>query len=293
MEHIGIDLGSKESQVCVRNIDSEIVEEKRCRTDQLGRYLGKRPPERVVLETCTEAFKIAGRARRKVDTMSRMSQTRAVHRVRRQFSDEFKARAIRLVLEEGKTVGAVARELDLTPSALAEWVRRALLGTGNPLPEWGTWDRAYSSEIIGVEARRGRPSSISGKHGSAVPRPCSGNDSPRSTDVCRSDCKRARAGFLAAPCSTGASSGARTGCLFVRVPAQRLPPPAPCSRTSQSRRAFGPFQPLNFLQYGTIGYCFVLFTHRFPHCVSEKVQWRCHIHLFISYDLRPSLYMAN
>ena len=33
-------------------------------------------------------------------------------------------------------------------------VLRALLGTGNPLPEWGTWDRAYSSEIMGVEARR-------------------------------------------------------------------------------------------------------------------------------------------
>ena len=49
----------------------------------------------------------------------------AGRRVRRQCSDEFKAGAIRLVLEEGKTVGAVARELDLTPSALAEWVRRA------------------------------------------------------------------------------------------------------------------------------------------------------------------------
>ena len=56
--------------------------------------------------------------------MSRMSQTMLARRVRRQFSDEFKAGAIRLVLEEGKTVGAVARELDLTPSALAEWVRR-------------------------------------------------------------------------------------------------------------------------------------------------------------------------
>ena len=33
--------------------------------------------------------------------------------------------AVRLVLDEGKTVGAVARELDLTPSALAKWVRHA------------------------------------------------------------------------------------------------------------------------------------------------------------------------
>ena len=39
-------------------------------------------------------------------------------RVRRQFSEEFKEGAVRLVLDEGKTVGAVARELDLTASAL-------------------------------------------------------------------------------------------------------------------------------------------------------------------------------
>jgi transposase len=62
---------------------------------------------------------------RKVDTMSRMSKEGRGRRTRRQFTDEFKAGAIRLVLDEGKTVGAVARELDLTPSALADWVRRA------------------------------------------------------------------------------------------------------------------------------------------------------------------------
>jgi transposase len=45
--------------------------------------------------------------------------------VRRQFSEEFKAGAVRLVLEEGKTIGAVARELDLTPSALSQWVKHA------------------------------------------------------------------------------------------------------------------------------------------------------------------------
>ena len=32
---------------------------------------------------------------------------------------------MRLVLDEGKTVGAVARELDLTASALGLWVRQA------------------------------------------------------------------------------------------------------------------------------------------------------------------------
>jgi len=32
---------------------------------------------------------------------------------------------VRLVLDEGKTVSAVARELDLTASALSGWVRQA------------------------------------------------------------------------------------------------------------------------------------------------------------------------
>ena len=46
-------------------------------------------------------------------------------RARRRFTDEFKAGAVRLVLDEGKTVSQVARDLDLTPSALSGWVRRA------------------------------------------------------------------------------------------------------------------------------------------------------------------------
>ena len=43
-------------------------------------------------------------------------------RPRRQFDDEFKAGAVRLVLDEGQTVGRVARDLDLTESALRNWV---------------------------------------------------------------------------------------------------------------------------------------------------------------------------
>ena len=35
------------------------------------------------------------------------------------------AGAVRLVLDEGKRVGAVARELDLPPSSLGNWVRHA------------------------------------------------------------------------------------------------------------------------------------------------------------------------
>jgi transposase len=46
-------------------------------------------------------------------------------RPRRQFSEEFKQQAVRLVLDEGKSVGSVARELDLVPSALGQWVKHA------------------------------------------------------------------------------------------------------------------------------------------------------------------------
>ena len=57
--------------------------------------------------------------------MAPMGSSSSERRVRRQFSEEFKAGAVRLVLEEGKTVGAVARELDLTASALSLWVKHA------------------------------------------------------------------------------------------------------------------------------------------------------------------------
>jgi transposase len=46
-------------------------------------------------------------------------------RPRRQFDDDFKAQAVRLVLDEGKSVGSVARDLDLTESNLRTWVERA------------------------------------------------------------------------------------------------------------------------------------------------------------------------
>ncbi len=38
---------------------------------------------------------------------------------------KFKASAVRLVLDEGKSVGRVARDLDLTESALRNWVEHA------------------------------------------------------------------------------------------------------------------------------------------------------------------------
>jgi transposase len=59
------------------------------------------------------------------DTMSTMADDRPKRRPRRKFSEEFKQQAARLVLDEGKALAAVARELDLVPTALRDWVERA------------------------------------------------------------------------------------------------------------------------------------------------------------------------
>ena len=59
MEHVAIDLGGSQSQVCVRAADGAIVEEKRCRTAEVPMFLARRPPSRVILETCAEAFHVA------------------------------------------------------------------------------------------------------------------------------------------------------------------------------------------------------------------------------------------
>ena len=54
--------------------------------------------------------------------MARMSKGR---RQRRSFTDESQGGALRLVLDEGNTIAQVARDLDLTPSALGGWVEQA------------------------------------------------------------------------------------------------------------------------------------------------------------------------
>jgi transposase len=57
--------------------------------------------------------------------MSRMApDTTKGRRSRRRFDDEFKAQAVRLVLD-GKSIAAVASDLDLTPSVLGRWVTHA------------------------------------------------------------------------------------------------------------------------------------------------------------------------
>ncbi len=49
-------------------------------------------------------------------------------RARRSFTPEFKAEAVALARASGKSVGQVAKDLDLTETALREWVKRAEQG---------------------------------------------------------------------------------------------------------------------------------------------------------------------
>ena len=51
-------------------------------------------------------------------------------RQRRNFSAEFKAGAVRLVLDEGQSITQVSKDLDLTPSSLGKWVEQARADQG-------------------------------------------------------------------------------------------------------------------------------------------------------------------
>jgi len=54
-----------------------------------------------------------------------MTESPTPRRRRRRYDVEFKEQAVRLVLDEGQSVAAVARDLDLTETALRDWVKRA------------------------------------------------------------------------------------------------------------------------------------------------------------------------
>ena len=54
-------------------------------------------------------------------------------RKRRQFTPEFKTEAVKLAREgraQGKSLEVIARDIDVWPATLGEWVRRADVGEG-------------------------------------------------------------------------------------------------------------------------------------------------------------------
>ncbi|MCY3648890.1 MAG: transposase [Acidimicrobiaceae bacterium] len=68
--------------------------------------------------------------------MSRMQEQRRLvpvlepGRTRRSFPKQFKADAVSLVLDEGRSIRSVANALGLGPSTLAAWVRQARVDRG-------------------------------------------------------------------------------------------------------------------------------------------------------------------
>jgi transposase len=62
--------------------------------------------------------------------MSKMETMEKQRRPRRSFSKEFKAEVIELVRQPGNTVGSVSRDLELTETAVREWVRQADVDSG-------------------------------------------------------------------------------------------------------------------------------------------------------------------
>jgi transposase len=74
-------------------------------------------------------------------------------RKRRAFTKEFKAEAVRIIQASGRTVGAVARELDLTETALREWVRQAEIDAGRGQPGALTTDERAELAQLRREVR--------------------------------------------------------------------------------------------------------------------------------------------
>ena len=62
MQHLAIDLGSRESQVSVRDQAGTVLSERKVATARLPGYLAKQTPSRVIIETSAEAFFVADAA---------------------------------------------------------------------------------------------------------------------------------------------------------------------------------------------------------------------------------------
>ena len=67
-------------------------------------------------------------------------------RKRRRFTPEFRADAVRLVREGGKSLPQVAKDLDLTESALRNWMREA--GGGEGKEPAGVLSTAEREELV-------------------------------------------------------------------------------------------------------------------------------------------------
>jgi transposase len=75
-------------------------------------------------------------------------------RARRSFSPEFKTEAVRLCKVGDRTVRQVAEDLDLTETALREWVKRADIDGGKGPPEVLTTDERGELQELRKRVKR-------------------------------------------------------------------------------------------------------------------------------------------
>src|SRR5687767_10948975 len=59
MNHVAVDLSSKQSQFCVRTADGHLTNEAKVPNERLRDFFGGLEKSRIVLEACAEAFAVA------------------------------------------------------------------------------------------------------------------------------------------------------------------------------------------------------------------------------------------
>ena len=100
---------------------------------RVGEVRDLRDRQKVIAAECGSAIPVGAAAEKAGDVdavdavehaMSTMADTKG-RRGRRSFTDDYKTGAVRLVLDEGKTVASAARDLGLTESSLRNWVEQA------------------------------------------------------------------------------------------------------------------------------------------------------------------------
>jgi len=75
-------------------------------------------------------------------------------RKRRIFTPEFKAEAVRIVRESGRSIGQIAKELDLTENCLRKWAKQDRLGVSRPGPETLAASERQELEALRRENKR-------------------------------------------------------------------------------------------------------------------------------------------
>ncbi len=79
-------------------------------------------------------------------------------RNRRSFTREYKAEVVELIRKSGKSIGAVAGELDLTETAVRRWVAQAEIDSGGGPPgALTTAERWTSPGIVDTSEARIEP----------------------------------------------------------------------------------------------------------------------------------------